>query len=240
VKQIRKRLTYANVMSSIAVFLILGGAAFAAAKLPKNSVGTKQLKSNAVTSAKIKNNAVTGGKIQAGSVTGDKIAANAVGATNLADGAVTTGKIADGAVTTGKLADGAVATGKIADDAVTGAKVNENSLGQVPTANFANGAGSAQPEVFAKIEGNGSVVASLSKGLTGANVTHPSAGTYCITVPAFDARGAVANTQFGGTYGAVAQVTVGGTGFCPSPAVQVITSSTGTPNDFTFYVTLYH
>jgi hypothetical protein len=38
-KQIRKRLTYANVMSSIAVFLILGGAtAFAA--LGKNTVGT--------------------------------------------------------------------------------------------------------------------------------------------------------------------------------------------------------
>ncbi len=51
-KQIRKRLTYANVMSSIAVFLVLGGAtAFAAGKLGKNRVGTKQLKNNAVTGA---------------------------------------------------------------------------------------------------------------------------------------------------------------------------------------------
>jgi hypothetical protein len=40
-KQIRKRLTYANVMSSIAVFLVLGGAtALAAGQLGKNSVGT--------------------------------------------------------------------------------------------------------------------------------------------------------------------------------------------------------
>jgi hypothetical protein len=63
VKQIRKRLTYANVMSSIAVFLILGGAtAFAA--LGKNSVGSKQLKKNAVTAAKIKKNAVTAAKIK--------------------------------------------------------------------------------------------------------------------------------------------------------------------------------
>ena len=54
-KQISKRLTYANVMSSIAVFLVLGGAAFAAVQLPKNSVGPKQLKKNAVTSAKVKN-----------------------------------------------------------------------------------------------------------------------------------------------------------------------------------------
>lgn len=64
-KQIHKRLTYANVMSSIAVFLVLGGgAAFAAGQLAKNSVGTKQLKNNAVTTKKIKKNAVTGAKVK--------------------------------------------------------------------------------------------------------------------------------------------------------------------------------
>jgi hypothetical protein len=74
VKKIRKRLTYANVMSSIAVFLILGGAsAFAASQLGKNSVGTKQLKKNAVTAAKIKKNAVTNAKIKNNAVTGAKV-----------------------------------------------------------------------------------------------------------------------------------------------------------------------
>jgi hypothetical protein len=69
VKRVRKRLTYANVMSSIAVFLVLGGgAAFAATKLAKNSVGTKQLKNNAVTTKKIKNNAVTGAKVKESSL----------------------------------------------------------------------------------------------------------------------------------------------------------------------------
>jgi hypothetical protein len=53
-KSVRKRLTYANVMSSIAVFLVLGGAtAFAATELGKNTVGTKQLKKGAVSLAKI-------------------------------------------------------------------------------------------------------------------------------------------------------------------------------------------
>jgi hypothetical protein len=79
VKQIRKRLTYANVMSSIAVFLVLGGAAFAAVKLPKNSVGTKQLKKNAVTSVKIKNGAVTASKVN---VTGFPKVPSAVSADN--------------------------------------------------------------------------------------------------------------------------------------------------------------
>jgi hypothetical protein len=80
VKQIRKRLTYANVMSSIAVFLVLGGAtAIAANQLGKNSVGYKQLKKNAVTAAKIKRNAVTTAKIRNRAVTGAKINLSTLG-----------------------------------------------------------------------------------------------------------------------------------------------------------------
>ncbi|HET7054559.1 MAG TPA: hypothetical protein VFI09_11660 [Solirubrobacterales bacterium] len=71
-KQIRKRLTYANVMSSIAVFLVLGGAtALAAGGLGKNTVGTKQLKKNAVVSSKVKDGSLKaadfgGGQLPAG------------------------------------------------------------------------------------------------------------------------------------------------------------------------------
>lgn len=84
-KQIRARLTYANVMSSIAVFLVLGGAtalaaaeigtndlkagAVTTAKLHKNAVTTAKVKKNAVTTAKIKANAVTGAKVQNGTLT---------------------------------------------------------------------------------------------------------------------------------------------------------------------------
>ncbi len=45
--------TYANVMATIAVFLTLGGGAYAATQLPKDSVGTNQLKAAAVTPAKL-------------------------------------------------------------------------------------------------------------------------------------------------------------------------------------------
>lgn len=69
-RQIRKRLTYANVMSSIAVFLVLGGVAVAAMQLPRGSVGSGQLKKNAVTTAKIRKSAVTGAKIADGSIAG--------------------------------------------------------------------------------------------------------------------------------------------------------------------------
>ncbi len=52
-KHLRPRLTYANVMATIAVFIALGGASYAAIKLPKNSVSAKQLKRGAVTPAKL-------------------------------------------------------------------------------------------------------------------------------------------------------------------------------------------
>ena len=71
-KSIRKRLSFANIMSAVAVFIALGGIAVAAG-LPKNSVGKKQLKSNAVTTAKIKKNAVTTAKIKKGAVNGSKV-----------------------------------------------------------------------------------------------------------------------------------------------------------------------
>jgi methionine-rich copper-binding protein CopC len=102
--RLRKRLTYANVVSTLALFLVLtGGAAYAAHKLTHRSVGTPELKSNAVTTAKIKASAITTRKIK-------KIA-------------VTTEKIKNDAVTTGKLDDEAVTGDKIDLEAVPFARV---------------------------------------------------------------------------------------------------------------------
>jgi hypothetical protein len=63
-KSLRQRLSYSNVISTLCLFLLLGGGAAIAAGLAKNSVGTKQLKKNAVTTAKIKKDAVTGAKVK--------------------------------------------------------------------------------------------------------------------------------------------------------------------------------
>src|SRR5664279_3162702 len=52
-KRFASKLTYANVTATIALFLALGGASYAATQLPKNSVGAKQLKKGAVTPAKL-------------------------------------------------------------------------------------------------------------------------------------------------------------------------------------------
>jgi hypothetical protein len=77
VTKLKPRLTYANVMATIAMFLALGGVATAAFTLPKKSVGPKQLKANAVTEPKIAAKAVTEGKIGDGAVTAGKLAGGA-------------------------------------------------------------------------------------------------------------------------------------------------------------------
>jgi hypothetical protein len=54
----RPKLSYANVTATLAVFLSLGGVSYAAVELPRNSVGTPQLRDGAVDSAKIKDGAL--------------------------------------------------------------------------------------------------------------------------------------------------------------------------------------
>jgi hypothetical protein len=54
-------------MATIACFLVVsGGAAYAASHLPKNSVGTKQLKNSSVTGAKVKDGSLLKGDFAAG------------------------------------------------------------------------------------------------------------------------------------------------------------------------------
>lgn len=68
-QSIRRRLSYANVVATLALFMALGGASYAAVTLPRNSVGPAQIKSNAVTGAKVKNSTLTGSDVKDGSLT---------------------------------------------------------------------------------------------------------------------------------------------------------------------------
>jgi hypothetical protein len=102
-RAVLRRLTYANVIATLALFLALGGGAVWAANKQAAKVGTGKLKPNAVTAGKIKANAVTSSKIR--------------------ENAVTNAKIREGSVNFGKLAAGTnvVATATSSPVAVNGA-----------------------------------------------------------------------------------------------------------------------
>src|SRR5436190_23414259 len=87
-----RRPRYADVAATLALFLALGGTAYAAA-----TIGTSD--------------------IQNGAVTTPKIAAEAVSNAKIEPGAVSTGKLVDGSVRTTKLAGGAVTHTKLAANA---------------------------------------------------------------------------------------------------------------------------
>ncbi len=57
---------YANVASTLALVVALGGTSYAAIVLPKNSVGSRQLKTNAVTSSKVKDSTLLSKDFKAG------------------------------------------------------------------------------------------------------------------------------------------------------------------------------
>ena len=57
IRRLRERLSYANVMATIAVFLALGGTSYALT-LPRNSVGQPQLKSDSVGRSELRTGAV--------------------------------------------------------------------------------------------------------------------------------------------------------------------------------------
>jgi hypothetical protein len=65
-RTLRSRLSYANVISTLCLFMLLGGGAYAATQLPKNSVGAKQLKNGAVTGQKIKQGTIDASKLTPG------------------------------------------------------------------------------------------------------------------------------------------------------------------------------
>jgi len=131
VKRIRQRLTFANVMSSIAVFLVLGGGAAYATK----KVGSNEIKGNSITTGKIKKEAVSAAKLK--------------------KNAVTNAKIRNGAVNSFKIASGtnliATASGTIA--ATSGSFEEPATIGLVGTTTFTPAAGTVD-QLNVEVRGN--------------------------------------------------------------------------------------
>jgi hypothetical protein len=58
-RRITRHISYANVTASLALFLALGGISWAAATLPRDSVGARQIRTEAVGSSEVKDRALT-------------------------------------------------------------------------------------------------------------------------------------------------------------------------------------
>lgn len=126
-KQLKRHLSFANVVSCLALFLALSGVAYAA----KTVVRTQNLVNGAVTTPKIRNGAVTTAKLRNGGVTGQKIAAATIGSSQLANGSVRSGQLGGQVVTEAKIKNGAVSESKLGSGAVSSSKLAPNFLAQL-------------------------------------------------------------------------------------------------------------
>lgn len=121
----------------VALLVALGGTSYAAFSLPKNSVGTKQLKDNAVTTSKIKDGAVTSSKLNTSGLTVPH-AANANNATHAttADRATVGGPVAFAAVNLNGTVDPDHSRG-IDSSNVTTAGISSYCFKNLPSFKFA-------------------------------------------------------------------------------------------------------
>lgn len=67
-QRLRSGLSYANVMATIAVFIALGGTGYAAFSLPRDSVGSRELRSRSVGAAELRRDAVVSSSVRDGAL----------------------------------------------------------------------------------------------------------------------------------------------------------------------------
>ena len=104
-RKLRARLTYANVVSTIAlVAAVGGGTAYAATK-----IGTNNIRYHAVTGSKLASNAVTPSKIKNNAVTGTDIRKSTITASDVKDGSLLAADFASGQLPKGDKGDPGVA-----------------------------------------------------------------------------------------------------------------------------------
>lgn len=73
-KRLRQRTTFANVTALLALFIALGGTSYAALSLPRNSVGSPQIRARAVGPSELRTQAVSGRSVRNRSLTVSDIA----------------------------------------------------------------------------------------------------------------------------------------------------------------------
>jgi hypothetical protein len=132
---LRARLTFANVVALIALFVALGGPAWALQGV--NTVFSDDIVNGEVRSLDILNGGVTIADLADGSVGAGEVVNGALTGAELADGTVSGADVTNGSLEGTDVEDRSLSGEDLAEGSVTGSEVAESTLGQVPSAGVA-------------------------------------------------------------------------------------------------------
>jgi hypothetical protein len=126
---IRRRLTYANVTATLALVLALGGAAYAAIQLPRNSVRSMNIKNGQVKARDIGNNQVRSSDIKNGQVKGEDIKDGDIASADIGAGQVKSANIGNGEVSSANIGAGQVLSANIGAGEIKSANIGSGQVG---------------------------------------------------------------------------------------------------------------
>jgi hypothetical protein len=109
----RARMTFANVTSLLALFVALGGTAYAAATIGSDDVI---------------NDSLLGEDVKQGTLKAGDIASNTISSTRVADGTLVSEDIKDGTIGSADVAPNSLGGGRITDNSLKGTDIQESSL----------------------------------------------------------------------------------------------------------------
>jgi hypothetical protein len=189
--RIRARLSFANVTSAIALFVALGGSAYAAVELPSNSVGRDQIRTSGVGKSEIGSNTVGTSELRNSGVAAADIKTGAVGPSEVRPNAIDSDELADGGIGAADLSD-AAKTAVAAIDAVT-FRAAAAADGTAPKGNAKTitrtGAGVYSVDLGTDVSACQSVASVTGTGAALATVA-PGASSNLLTVSTFVVPGA--------------------------------------------------
>lgn len=186
----RNHLSFANVISVMALFVALGGSSYAAVQLSKNSVGAKQIKKNAVRAAEINRNAVGASEVRSNAIAGADVADGSIGSLDIGDDAIGSGELSDNGVGASELAPNSVGSADVVDGSL-GANDLQAGLLNFPSVtlqrtdvNLPAGPGANQPGA----ETDGFTGCPAGQKIIGgsANTSSPAGATVLISRPSTD------------------------------------------------------
>jgi hypothetical protein len=129
-RDLRRHLTAPNLLSTLAVFLVLTGGTAIAAGLKKNSVSSRVVKDNSLTSADLADGkGVAGVDVADGSLRGDDVADRSLGRGSFAPNSIAASDLAEGSLRAADIAAGEIGRAQLGSGSVNSATIRDGGVG---------------------------------------------------------------------------------------------------------------